>query len=948
MSERDLASLPAGIVTFLFTDIEGSTRLAREFPQAWPGVHSRHHALLQAAISAHHGHIFRIAGDEYDAAFQTARDAVEAALAAQLLLQNEDWGEVGAISVRMGLHTGPAQPHGSEYDGYLTLSHAKRLASAAYGGQVLLSQATETLLREAMPESVTLRNLGEHRLKDFEQGEPIYQLVDPDLRSEFPPLMTQKAPPTNLPVQLTSFVGRSRELSEVKQLLSQGRLLTLTGPSGSGKTRLALQVATELRGQFPDGVFFVPLAPVTDPALVASTIAQTLGLPETPGRSVVDTLKDDLRGQSALLLLDNFEQVLPAAPLVAELLAACPRLKSLVTSRAALRLSGEGEYPVPPLALPDLTQLPPAQTLAQYPAIALFLQRAQAARPGFALTDDTARAVAEICVRLDGLPLAIELAAARLKLLPPRAMLARLERRLEFLTGGPRDLPARQQTLRGAIAWSYDLLDESEQAAFRWLAVFTGGCTLDAAEAVVGDLPDGVPLLDHLGSLIDKSLLQASDSPQGETRFGMLETLREFALEQLDSSGEGEALRRRHADFFLALTEQAAAHLETATQVEWVNRLEQEHDNLRLALQWSKTAAGAGDLCLRLASCLGLFWETRGYYSEGRERLASLLETGLAQQHTAARARLLTRAAELAYRQSDYPATIAYAQESLAIYRQVGDKPGVAAALLKLANAATEVGDYARASGYLGEALKLWRVLGDQHGIARALISLGWAALRPGDYRLAKARLEQALALSRQLGDTRSMGFELSGLGEIAMRQGDTQQAARLVQESLGLRRQLGNTWGIAVSLGLLGAIAMRQQDPERAGDRLSESLEIRREIGDLSGSAWCLERLAGVAQARGRIERAARLAGAAAGLRASIRSVIDPVDRPEVEHQLASLRDALGETRFTALWEAGYRLSLDQAVEEALFSLSHRDRPTLPEGEAEKRAASGDLDAPR
>jgi tetratricopeptide (TPR) repeat protein len=527
--------------------------------------------------------------------------------------------------------------------------------------------------------------------------------------------------------------------------------------------------------------------------------------------------------------------------------------------------------------------------------------------------------VGEICHRLDGLPLAIELAAARSKLLPPRAMLSRLEDRLEFLTGGTRDSPARQQTLRNAIAWSYDLLSADEQKLFRRLSVFVGGCTVEAVEAVAGDAAGSVSCLDQLGSLLDKSLLRQVEGMHDEPRVVMLEMLREFGSQALQASGEQEAFRRRHASFFLALAEQAEASLEGTRQVQWMDRMEQEHDNLRAALDWSQMAEGAQDICVRLAGALGLFWEVRGHYSEGRERLSAILATQPAHAATAARAQLLARAAELAYRQSDYPATLALAGESLAICRAIGDQPGMASALIKLANAATEAGDYATAADHLEEALATWRALGDKHGVARALISLGWAALRAGDYQLANTRLEEALTLSRELGDTRSMGFELSGLGEVAMRQADFTRATHLVEDSLGLRRQLANKWGVAVSLGTLGAIAMRQGDLPRALARLGESLELRREISDMGGSAWCLERWAEVTTAQQRPEKAARLLGAAAALRANIGSVIDPADGPDYERTSADLRDQLGQERFAAAWDAGRAMTMEQAVSFAL-----------------------------
>jgi predicted ATPase/class 3 adenylate cyclase len=909
--------LPSGTVTILFTDIEGSTRLLQQLGEDYATLIADHHQLLREACETHSGRVMGIEGDSFYVVFPGAVDAIHAVVQSQRALAAHVWPSGVDLRVRMGLHTGEPQISALGYVG-IDVHRAARIAAAGHGGQVLLSQTTYDLVAGELPEGISVLDLGEHRLKDLRQPKHLYQLVIVGLPSDFPPLKSLKvSSPNNLPIQLTSFIGRKKEITEIKQSISEHRLVTLTGPGGSGKTRLSLQVATEMLEHFQDGVFFVALAPITDSGLVASTIAQSLGVAETAGRSILDNLIDYLQSKSLLLVLDNFEQVISAAPLVAKLLVACRGLKILVTSREALRVSGEHEYSVPPLELPNLTELPSLETLTQYAAVALFVQRAQAVKQDFRITNETAQTVAEICYRLDGLPLAIELAAARIKLLPPKAMLARLENRLEFLTSRSRDLPARQQTLRNAIAWSYDLLNEDEQKLFQRVSVFVDGCTFDAIEAVAENHSSRA--LDLLGSLLDKSLLREVEDRIGEPRFVMLELLREFGLEQLATSGEQETIRRRHASFFLALAEQAEAKLESAEQIEWINRMEEEHDNLRAALEWSKTAEGAGEICLQLAGTLGLFWEARGYYSEGRERLSAVLSMEIAQGRTAARAKLLARAAELAYRQSDYAATVEFAEESLAICREVGDKQGAAAALIKLGNAATEGGDYATASGYLAEALKIWRELKDKHGTARALISLGWAALRPGDYPLANERLEEALAISRELEDTRSIGFELSGLGEVALREGDYTRATRLLEESLQLRRQLGNKWGVGVSLGTLGWIAIHEGDWKRAVARLGESLEIRQEIGDKGGSAWCLERLAEVALAQQRAEKAVRIFGAAAALRESLGSVIDPVDRSEYEDRLASLRAELGEEQFASAWEGGRALPLEQAVEYAL-----------------------------
>jgi len=919
-----MSHLPLGTVTFLFTDIEGSTRLLQQLGEKFATLLAEHRQLMQDVCQAHNGSVVGTQGDGFFIVFPRALDGIHAAVQAQRALAAHPWTDGVSVRVRMGLHTGEPQISASENYVGIDVHRAARIAAAAHGGQVLISQRTHDLVEGDLPDGVILRDLGEHLLKDLRQPKHLYQLVMPDLTSDFPALMSLDASPNNLPVQITSFIGRKQEIREVKQILSEERLLTLTGPGGSGKTRLAVQIASEMLKDF-HGVFFVALAPIMDPGLVASTIAQTLGLSETPGRSILDSLKEYLRSKSLLLLLDNFEQVISAASLISELLAACSKLKILITSREALRVSGEHEYLVPPLPLPNLTQISSLDSLSQYASVQLFIQRARAVKSDFHITNETAPAVAEICHRLDGLPLAIELAAARVKLLPPRAMLERLDvsghSRLEFLTGGGRDLPARQQTLRNAIAWSYDLLEESEQKLFRRLSVFVGGCTYEAVQNVTMEPPARLSILDQLGSLLDKSLLREMEGQQGEPRFVMLEVLREFGLEQLEASDEEQMIRRRHASFFLELAEQSETGTERPEQILWMDRMEQEHGNLRVALEWSKTADDGGELCLRLASALGYFWEVHGHFNEGRERLSAILQMQGAQRRTVARTRLLARAAELAYRQSDYAATVELAEESLDICREIGDRQGIASALIKLGNAATESGDYEAASAHLEEALAIWRELDDKHGIARALISLGWISLRTGEYPEANARLGEALSLSRELGDTRSMGFEHSGLGEVALRQGDYGRARRLLEESLDLRRQLGNKWGVGVSLGTLGWVAIRQGDWDRALAYLRESLEVRQEIGDRGGSAWCLERLAEVALEQGGPEKALRLLSAAAALRISIGSVIDPADQEEYQNRRLALRAQLGGERFTAIWNEGRSLTLEQAIAYALES---------------------------
>ncbi len=763
-SKSSTRHLPTGTVTLLFSDIEGSTRLLQQLDERYALMLAEYRQLLRHAFEKFGGHEVDTQGDAFFGVFARATDAVAAAVTVQRTLTNYAFPEGVSVRVRMGLHTGEPELSTQGYVG-LVVHSAARIMGTSHGGQILLSQTTRGLVDHDLPEGVSLRDLGEHRLKDLQRPERLFQLVISGLPADFPPLKTLENRPSNLPTQATPFIGREKEMATVRDLLCREdvRLLTLTGVGGTGKTRLALQVAAELCDLFTDGAYFVNLAPISDPEFVVPTIAQALSIREVAGQPLLEHLKEELQQKQLLLVLDNFEQVVTAAPGVLDLLAACPKLKVLVTSRKMLRVRAEHEFTVPPLALPDPTRLPELTELSHYAAVALFIQRAQAVQPDFQMTPVNARAIAEICVRLDGLPLAIELATTRVKLLSPQALLARLNQRLQILTNGARDAPIRQQSLRNNIAWSYDLLTAEEQRLFRRLSVFVGGCTLEAVEGICAAL-DGsngtTSVLDGVVSLIDKSLLQQAGQQEHELRLMMLEMIREYGLEMLKALGEMEITRQAHAAYFLALAEGAQAEISGPQQAVWLGQLEQEHDNLRAALQWSLEQGEADQsmaMALPFSRALTGFWRTCGHYSEGRTFLKRVL-AGSKGSMTALRAEALNIAAGLAAAQGDYGEAEGLSQESLALSRELEDARNIASSLSVLADVAVAKDDSLTARTLMEEALALYKELRDKKGVANALFELGWQAKQQEQYPRARAFLEEALVMVEDGGDTKNGG----------------------------------------------------------------------------------------------------------------------------------------------------------------------------------------------
>jgi predicted ATPase/class 3 adenylate cyclase len=909
------APLPSGTVTLLFTDIEGSTQHWEERGEAMPEALHRHDDLLRAAIEAHDGHVFKTWGDQFCAAFSRASDAIAAAAAAQRTLAAEDWSSVGGLAVRMALHSGITDERGDDYFGPV-VNRVARLLAVAHGGQIVVSGATALLLRGVMPQHSELRDLGAHRLKDLVEPEHVWQLSIETLPTEFPALRSLDARPNNLRIQRTSFVGREQDIADVTELLERHRLLTLVGSGGVGKTRLALQVAAELLDRYPDGLWFIDLAPISDSELVASVTAQALGMRQQPGRRVDEAIALWLKRKHLLLIFDNCEHVLETvAQLAASILATTPEVTILATSRQALNIGGEAVHRLPSLSLPaDVAALTGDEAL-RYGAIALFAERAKAADTRFALTDATAPVVADICRRLDGIPLAIELAAARVRVLSIPTLAQRLDDRFRILTGGNRDALPRQKTLSALIDWSYDLLAPQEQLLFARLGVFAGGFGLDAATNVYGDEGlDEIDILDMLGSLTDKSLVVANTSGEHE-RYRLLESTAAYALQKLSASGGLETLAHRHAEYFRDQAHAAGERYGTGSTFAWSAAVELELDNHRAALAWALTRGNDAALGGAVAGALSAFWGFAGLAVEGRYWIGLALERVSEADHPHIAARLWLALSALSSGQRTHDA----AERAVQLYASVDEGGWIARAQQYLAFSLLQMGRLDEAKATIEQALATSRARGDTLNVGGCLGVQTSIERRLGDFGAGRALLTQALAAWKALGNDTGLANVLSNLGELEFADGNPQQALRAASEALEIYVRGKHATNIAIGQNNSAAYRIALGDLSAARDSAREGLRMARQTGYELYIASALQHLALLAVLGGDARRGAQLLGYVDTQHSALGIQRDTTEQWGYDKLMAALRQTLRATEIAHLVAEGAAWSEDHAIDEAL-----------------------------
>ena len=963
----NLKNIPTGNVTFLFTDIEGSTRLAQEFPESLPSAIEKHHAIIDKAIESNNGFVFEKVGDSFCCAFENAEEAVKAAIQIQINLSDEVCELFGQerknceIKVRIGIHSGNAEWNGNTYMGYITLARTARVMSAAYGEQILISNDAYELCfpkpgfgKEEGESKISFRDLGVRRLKDVIEPIRLFQVVSKDLRVEFPPLKTLDARPNNLPVQLSGFIGRADEIKHAKELLKDNRLLTLTGFGGLGKTRFSLQVAADLIDEFANGVWFVDLAAVSNPVFLAITIINDLGLKEEQKKSPEETLGYYLKDKEILIILDNCEQIIGScAKLTENLLMTCPKLKVIATSREALNCKGEQTYRIPPLTLPDPDHKYTPEQLTQYESVRLFIERALAVNPKFRVTNENAPALAEVCLRLDGIPLAVELAATRTKILSVEKIYERLDDRFNLLTGGRRTALPRQQTLRALIDWSYDLLSENEKILWSRLSVFSGGWTLDAAEEVCSDETISKhDILDLLSQLTEKSVIIYDET---KDRYRILESLKQYGIEKLS---DGKEIFLQHLNYFLELSKKAKPELLGENTKFWMHKIEADHSNFISAIEWSVRNENS-EKGILTAAALGRFWNITGQYSTGIRLIEIILESAGTLDKSSSKVNVLNWIGSFKSSQGDYEQAKKYYEEILNIRKEAGDKSGIAGSLHNLGNVALSQGDYEQAKKYYVESLAIYKDIGDKRGIASPILSLGNIALNQGEYEQAKKYYEESLVIKKEIGNKDGISRAINNLGNVEYYKGDYEQAKKYYKESLHICKEIGSKNGIAALVSNLGSVASNQGDFELAKKYYEESLDIRKEIGSKNGIAESIKNLGNVAydqgdykQAKklfeeslaiykdigykigmvdsinylgiaaynlGDFEKSIKLLSSAQKELESMEAVLDKKEQEIKDVTIEKLHEQLNVEEFVRFWEEGERMILEEACKLAL-----------------------------
>lgn len=910
--------------TFLMTDIEGSTRLWETKPKEMRIGLEKHDRILSEVIASHNGEVFKTAGDAFYAVFDSSLNALLASCDIHLTLKKEDWGDVGEIKVRVGIHSGEINQSKEDYSGQ-AMNRALGVQSTAHGRQTILTHLVQSQVSTLLPEGIELLDLGIHQLKDLQAPERIWQVSHPELPNSFPPLKSLSSFANNLPLQTSSFVGRESEIEDIKDTLKESPLLTLTGMGGTGKTRISLQVGAEMMEFYKDGVWFIEFASLTDPDLVIQAFAKALNIPESGDVPLAQAMIDRLKKKKSLLIFDNCEHLLAnIARLATVILRNCPEIHILASSREALGISGERVYRLPSLELPEPlrggyteTNCPSLQTLASYPGIQLFVERASQVNQDFALTSENRLPTLQLCLRLDGIPLALELAAARVRAMPVEEITRRLDQRFRILTGGSRTSLPRQQTLRALIDWSYDLLEDNQKLLFERLTVFSNGWTLEASEAICADEENlnSWEILDLLIALVDKSLVLYHEKA-GAGRYRMTESLREYAQEKFAQAGGDIPLQRRHRDYYYALLHELKERFYGPDESKSLSVLDLEHDNLARVMDLGLFDEESLEKAQSISAELLLYWRVRGYYTEGRIRLKGLLE--LKSERTIARAAALNTACALAYLQGDYEEALLFGEEGLSIQRELKDKNGIGVALGNLANLLNYMGRYETAKVMNEEALVLFRELNAVRSIARTLNGLGNVMVMLGEAKQAEEKYSESLALRREMQDSLGVGVSLSNLCDIAYHVNDLEKVEALNEESERIYSELADKRGLAIVNEWKGILAESRGDFEHAQHRYSEALDLYRAIGDKRGYLHFMDLSMKLAIKQGFHERGAKLYGSLEALRQAIKYPTPPHAQLKIVELRHTLQSELSPETYSSLYSEGMSLALESALEYA------------------------------